>query len=194
MGLPSPAAGGTLATYYWFSQTPLYQQTGMVDLPWQEIMLWLMIILAFLMVSNVPYPAWPKVGLRSWRAFLGLVLVLAIVLAAAYFRRSFFFPFGIAYVGYGLARALVLGMWERRPGGDAYGGDVVSPELAVAAGAPAHRPGSGGYAAAHEDVDAVAERGAHGHADGSTPRRRRRRRGRGGPTPPLNRPIDGPNE
>ena len=26
-GLPSPAAGMTLATYYWFSQTPLYNQT-----------------------------------------------------------------------------------------------------------------------------------------------------------------------
>ncbi|MEO6877498.1 MAG: CDP-diacylglycerol--serine O-phosphatidyltransferase, partial [Gemmatimonadaceae bacterium] len=26
-GLPSPAAGLTLATYYWFSQTPLYNQT-----------------------------------------------------------------------------------------------------------------------------------------------------------------------
>ena len=27
MGFPSPAAGITLATYYWFSQTPLYNQT-----------------------------------------------------------------------------------------------------------------------------------------------------------------------
>ena len=38
IGLPSPAAGGTLATYYWFTQTPLYQETRIVDLPWQEIM------------------------------------------------------------------------------------------------------------------------------------------------------------
>src|ERR1700687_1640928 len=31
-GLPSPAAGMTLATYYWFSQTPLYNQTALCDL------------------------------------------------------------------------------------------------------------------------------------------------------------------
>src|SRR5438477_8080019 len=33
-GLPSPAAGMTLATYYWFSQTPLYNQTPLGDLNW----------------------------------------------------------------------------------------------------------------------------------------------------------------
>jgi CDP-diacylglycerol--serine O-phosphatidyltransferase len=38
IGLPSPAAGGTLATYYWFTQTRLYQETRIVDLPWQEVM------------------------------------------------------------------------------------------------------------------------------------------------------------
>ena len=32
-GLPSPAAGMTLATYYWFSQTPLYNETILGDLP-----------------------------------------------------------------------------------------------------------------------------------------------------------------
>src|SRR5205823_7331786 len=31
-GLPSPAAGMTLATYYWFSQTSLYNQTILGDL------------------------------------------------------------------------------------------------------------------------------------------------------------------
>ena len=43
-GLPSPAAGLTLATYYWFSQTPLYNQTvilftdskTLADLPWHD--------------------------------------------------------------------------------------------------------------------------------------------------------------
>src|SRR5689334_5338069 len=45
-GLPSPAAGLTLATYYWFSQTPLYNQTVILftdsktlsDLPWHVIL------------------------------------------------------------------------------------------------------------------------------------------------------------
>src|SRR5215213_4529683 len=66
IGLPSPAAGGTLATYYWFSQTSFYNRAGVVDLPWQEIMLVLMGVLGALMISPVPYPVWPKVGFRSW--------------------------------------------------------------------------------------------------------------------------------
>src|SRR6266545_1433784 len=33
-GLPSPAAGMTLATYYLFSQTPLYNETPLGDLNW----------------------------------------------------------------------------------------------------------------------------------------------------------------
>jgi CDP-diacylglycerol--serine O-phosphatidyltransferase len=196
IGLPSPAAGGTLATYYWFSQTSLYQQTAIVDLPWQEIMIWLMVVLAFLMVSNVPYPAWPKVGLRSWRAVLGLVLVLAIVLAAAYFRRSFFFPFGVAYVGYGLLRALLLGMWERRPGGDAYAPDDLEPEFAGAGAVGALRGTSGGYplTALHDDDVDADEAVTAAPAENPAPRRRRRRRGRGGSHPPASRPLDGPNE
>jgi CDP-diacylglycerol--serine O-phosphatidyltransferase len=73
IGLPSPAAGGTLATYYWFSQTRLYQDTRIVDLPWQEIMPGLMLLLAAMMSSTVPFPSWPKVGVRSWRGVAGLV-------------------------------------------------------------------------------------------------------------------------
>ena len=121
-GLPSPAAGGTLATYYWFSQTAFYQNTPQVmGLPWQQIMQWLMILLAILMISDVPYPAWPKVGIRSWKGIVGLAIVLFILFGTAYWRRAFFFPFGIGYVGWGLLRGLALGIWERRPSGDADG-------------------------------------------------------------------------
>src|SRR3954471_3557487 len=49
-GLPSPAAGMRLATYYWFSQTPLYNQAVILftdsktlsELPWHTIMKGLM--------------------------------------------------------------------------------------------------------------------------------------------------------
>ena len=58
-GCPSPAAGGTLATYHWFAQTPLYQQTTIGDLPWHELVKYLMIGLSLLMISNVRYPAFP---------------------------------------------------------------------------------------------------------------------------------------
>ena len=112
IGLPSPAAGGTLATYYWFTQTPLYQETRIVDLPWQDIMPLLMLLLAAMMISNVPYPTWPKPGFRSARQIGALLLMLGIFVGAVGFPRYFFFLFGIAYLGFGLARALVLGIFD----------------------------------------------------------------------------------
>src|SRR3954452_8713474 len=83
-GLPSPAAGLTLATYYWFSQTPLYQQTvilftddkTLADLPWPRIMGFLMAILAALMISDVPYLAFPSIGYRTTRQRLGTLIVV----------------------------------------------------------------------------------------------------------------------
>jgi CDP-diacylglycerol--serine O-phosphatidyltransferase len=112
IGLPSPAAGGTLATYYWFTQTRLFQDTRIVDLPWQEIMPALMLLLAAMMSSTVPYPSWPKVGVRSWRGVAGLIGVLAIVVGGIFFTKYFFFLFGIGYLAYGLLRALLLGLFE----------------------------------------------------------------------------------
>ena len=74
-GLPSPAAGLTLATYYWFSQTPLYNQTiilftdskTLADLPWHTMLRGLMAVLAALMISDVPYPTVPSIGFKSIR-------------------------------------------------------------------------------------------------------------------------------
>ncbi len=78
-GLPSPAAGMTLATYYWFSQTSLYNDTvifftdnrTLAELPWHTILRWLMVGLAYLMISDVPYPAVPTIGYRSTRQIVG---------------------------------------------------------------------------------------------------------------------------
>src|SRR5215211_1663823 len=82
-GLPSPAAGLTLATYYWFSQTPLYNQTiilftdskTLADLPWHALLRGLMAMLAALMISDVPYPAMPSVGFKSLRQLMGSLVV-----------------------------------------------------------------------------------------------------------------------
>jgi CDP-diacylglycerol--serine O-phosphatidyltransferase len=80
-GLPSPAAGGTLATYYWFSQTPLYTEF-FADWPWETIMRILMATLGFLMISNVPYPAWPKFSFRTLHGTIGIIVLFSGLLAA----------------------------------------------------------------------------------------------------------------
>ena len=64
-------AGMTLATYYWFRESPLYQTTLLVDLPWPVMLRFIMVGLAFLMISNVRYAAVPSIGYRSFREILG---------------------------------------------------------------------------------------------------------------------------
>lgn len=112
-GLPSPAAGGVLASYYWFSQTPLYNETAIGDLPWHVLLRYLMAGLAFLMVSDIPYPAWPTFSIRTLRGALGLLLFVSLLFGLIFLPREFFFPVGMLYVAYGIVAAAVGGMLDR---------------------------------------------------------------------------------
>lgn len=113
-GLPSPAAGITLASYYWFSQSWLYSYGAIGDLPWQELLRFLMAALAFLMISNIPYPVVPRVGFRSLRAIGASILVFGSIALLATRRLEFFFPLCIGYVAFGLFRSLFFRIFERR--------------------------------------------------------------------------------
>jgi CDP-diacylglycerol--serine O-phosphatidyltransferase len=117
IGLPSPAAGGTLAVYYWFSQTPLYNQTNLANLPWETMLRFLMVALGFLMISNVSYPAVPTVNFRSLRGILSLLLVLAILAGLILLPREFFFPVAMLYVVYGIVASFFAGLVDRIPTG-----------------------------------------------------------------------------
>jgi CDP-diacylglycerol--serine O-phosphatidyltransferase len=118
-GLPSPAAGMTLATYYWFSQTGLYNQTILGDLNWTVGLRGLMLILAFLMISNVSYPAVPTVGFRKISEILGSLVVATTFIGVLFIRKEFYFPALVTYVLYGLAKTVIFGLLDRRPTGDA---------------------------------------------------------------------------
>jgi CDP-diacylglycerol---serine O-phosphatidyltransferase len=131
-GLPSPAAGMTLATYYPFSQTSLYGETVIGDLPWHVMLRWVMAVLAFLMISNVSYPAVPTLGYRSPRELLGTTIVAATFLGILFLPREFFFPALMLYVLYGLVKTVVYGFLDMRAEGDE---PVISEELTP--GAPA---------------------------------------------------------
>jgi len=123
IGLPSPAAGMTLATYYPFTQTVLYQELRF--LPWNLLVTFVMIGLAILMVSNVRYATLPRVGLRSVRGLLGLATILFIVIFGIWQHDAFFFPLGITYMTYGVLRAVLLGLFED-------GGPEEMPEAEIA--------------------------------------------------------------
>jgi CDP-diacylglycerol--serine O-phosphatidyltransferase len=117
-GLPSPAAGMTLATYYWFSQTDLYNQTILGDLNWTVGLRGLMLILAFLMISNVSYPAVPTVGFRKISEILGTLVVVTTFIGVLFIRKEFYFPALVTYVLYGLVKTVIFGLLDRRPLGD----------------------------------------------------------------------------
>jgi CDP-diacylglycerol--serine O-phosphatidyltransferase len=115
-GLPSPAAGGVLATYYWFSQTSLYTETMVADLPWHQMLRFLMLGLGMLMISNVQYAKFPVVNFRSFQGILGFLLVLGTLIGVIFLPKQFFFPAGMAYVLYGIGRTAFLGLLDRLPG------------------------------------------------------------------------------
>jgi len=133
-GLPSPAAGMTLATYYWFSQTSLYNQTILGDLNWTTGLRGIMLVLAFLMISNVSYPAVPTVGFRKISEILGTLAVIATFIGVLFLRKEFYFPALICYVLYGLAKTVIFGLIDRRPRGDSPVIDDEEPLLLAGAG------------------------------------------------------------
>jgi CDP-diacylglycerol--serine O-phosphatidyltransferase len=113
-GLPSPAAGISLATWYPFSQTEVSRNAlAWLDLEHQEIVL-LMILLSVLMVSSVKYPKWPRIGFRSARGLIALVLHIVIIGGAILVPSSFLFPFCIGYAAFGVLRFALYSVLERQ--------------------------------------------------------------------------------
>lgn len=117
-GLPSPMAGMTLATYYWFRESPLYQTTLLVDLPWPIMLRFIMVGLAFLMISQVRYAAVPLIGYRSFREILGTLIVAGTLVGVVFLPKPFFFPAMMAYVLWGVARTVFVGLLDRLPVAD----------------------------------------------------------------------------
>ena len=113
-GLPTPAAGITLASYYWFSQSSLYNYGAIADLKWHVLLRYLMVVLSGLMISNIPFPSFPRTGFRSLRAIGASLLVLGACALLLSRRLEYFFPIALLYIAWGLARWIFSGLLERR--------------------------------------------------------------------------------
>jgi CDP-diacylglycerol--serine O-phosphatidyltransferase len=112
-GLPSPAAGSTLAVSYAFSQTTWYQHSlGLINNQHQWTVI-LMLLLAALMVSNVKYPRFPSAGFRTSGQIVGLVIYVSMLIGALTVPDYYFFLLGITYVAFGLGRALFVNLADR---------------------------------------------------------------------------------
>lgn len=197
-GLPSPAAGMTLATYYWFSQTKLYNDAvifftdnrTLAELPWHTILRWLMVGLAYFMISDVPYPAVPTIGYRSMRQMMGTAIIVGSILGLIFLPREFIFPALVAYVLFGAVKWAALGFLDRVPDRRSVFMEEeadVDPTLAeTQAEDTPTRPVPAGLLNGE----------ATDNQEPTNRRRRRRRRNRGGdrPNPPATNPKhEGPD-
>ena len=130
IGLSSPVSGITLASAYTFTQTPLFNKyLSFVPVP--QMVVLLTIVLALLMVSQVPYPVFPKVGLRTWKGRFWLIVHVVAVALAVYYPEYFFFPAGVGLITFGLVRAVFLGLLDRLPERDPMRDDEDEPERPV---------------------------------------------------------------
>jgi CDP-diacylglycerol--serine O-phosphatidyltransferase len=109
-GLPIPAAACTVIAAYL-----VYHRIN----PGQEwpgkVLLFLVVILSGLMVSNIPYPSHKNLGFERRKSFdylVSIVLVFCIVLSMVEYLEYVLFLCFLAYVTYGLARHL-LKLWQR---------------------------------------------------------------------------------
>ena len=116
-GLPTPAAGVILTAHYPFTQTALVQEL-LAPLPWARIMVIVTILVALLMVSNVPYAKMPPPDLSSRRGIVRTSLLAGSVVVALSVPRYWFFPAMAGYALWGLLRFVLLGRprARRRPG------------------------------------------------------------------------------
>jgi len=116
-GLPSPAAGMLLASFYPFSRTTFFQ-TYLANMPWPQITGVSVVLLGVLLVSHIPYAKVPRIGLRTARGLSTTAFVLACMFAAIVVPQYFFFTFLLLYIVWGLVKSVLLGLLERLPGGD----------------------------------------------------------------------------
>ena len=104
LGLPVPAAAGMIASLVLVVtslETPSFDSRGLVLLipPF-------MLAIAFLMVSNIPYPSFKDLDWQTqtkFRSFIGLILGLG---TAFFFKEFFFAILFFVYIAYGPARHL----------------------------------------------------------------------------------------
>jgi CDP-diacylglycerol---serine O-phosphatidyltransferase len=113
-GLPSPTAGLTIATFYPFSQTTVFQ-TYLADLPWNVLTAALILTLSALMMSHVLYPVVPRFDRRTIRGRVTMAIAVVATVCAFTIPSLFFFPAAIIYITFGLVRSVLLGFDERLP-------------------------------------------------------------------------------
>lgn len=105
-GLPSPVASGVVLSFFIFIRH--------FQLPWENLLPFLMIVLSSLMVTNITYPTLLSLHLRKKQPFLYLVaIILMLVILIAIPPLGVFSAFMI-YLGLGLYQGLQIELREKK--------------------------------------------------------------------------------
>lgn len=126
-GLPSPAAGVTLAAFYPFSQTPFFADY-LSNWPWTRLVGGGMIVVAGLMLSHVLYPVVPRLSVRSTSGRVAIAFVLSSVALVIWNPQLVVFPVGLTYITVGVVRAAALGLLDRLPDRDPLSDELADDE------------------------------------------------------------------
>ncbi len=141
-GLPSPAAGSMLALFYAFQQTTWYRTLFAQYNTQHQATVLLMVLMAFLMVSNVKYPRFPAAGFRTPGLLGGTAFYLMMLVGGLTFPEYFLFTLGAVYVIFGIVRALANNLSDR--GDDPRDHDQQPPMSLVPGNRRRHRGAGGG--------------------------------------------------
>lgn len=95
-GLPTPAAGGMVASFLLFSNTLTYDLSMMRFIPL------VIILLSCLMVSDIEYPPIPKMAARSFKSYLIYAGFLLAILGIIKNPNLTLFPILTGYIIFGL--------------------------------------------------------------------------------------------
>ncbi len=99
-GLPTPAAGGVVASFLLFSNALTY------DLSIVRFIPLVIILLSFLMVSDIGYPPIPKMAARSFKSYLAYAGLMLAILGIIKNPNLTIFPILTGYIIFGLIRRM----------------------------------------------------------------------------------------
>jgi len=105
LGLPSPAAGVLVASFYPFSTTAFFQ-AHLSAWPWHRLLAIGLVVLGALMLSHLPYPIL-RPSLRERSRQIVLVLMAVSVGLISWHPAELTFPILLAYATYGVVVSFV---------------------------------------------------------------------------------------
>ena len=117
VGLPSPSAAMLLATLFPFRQTALATDM-LAGVAWGQVTAVVVVLASVMMLSTIPYPALPRIGLRTRRGIFHLSWMSAALVAAITVPRYYFFPATLLYTCMGPVRWFIFGLLDRLPDKD----------------------------------------------------------------------------